>query len=298
MVTTSFTWYFLITAILMVLLNFIFSLELLRKFYHKKNMGTALLAITYLCIGLAEIINATGMWFGIFGSPEKNYGGLFQLNFITTYSLAFVFFYYFAQRYFLNDNDLIKGLTTILLSILVGVFSTRMYTELRSGEINPLYYKVTFLEGINLNLHVPTLRTILILNIPIYLLVLLRIVLKLIAVQSEVKDKTPKTGFRFILISIISLGLSVIIYCFFSISDLGKYPGIVTILQTIRMYFVICTYIFGYFGWLLPPWFKRIIRKKLWIAEKLENGNISEYSYSSSEIDATTEEINIQIETE
>jgi hypothetical protein len=281
---TGLTWYFLITAIIIIIVNVVFDTILIRQFIKKRTIGTALLTITFIFIGLAELLNATGLWYYVFGSQTSKISGFLQLNFSTLYGMAFLFFYFFAHRHILNDNDVLKAFVSIVLGLVIGVISTMMFTQLRSDEPQNLYYYGTVLfEGVNIKQYIPSLVAGLILFVPMLLIVLIRIIIRIYQIQKRVENPIAKAGFRFILYSTLSLVLSVATASLFTTPGIGNYPAIITIIQSFRLFFVAIAFLFGYFGWILPDWLKRVIRGKAWIVKQIAQKQQVNYPYSSAE---------------
>ncbi|MBD3191061.1 MAG: hypothetical protein GF308_10475 [Candidatus Heimdallarchaeota archaeon] len=295
---TGLTWYFLISAILIVVGTFVFVGILINHFIKKRTIGTALLTISFICIALAELLNGTGLWYYVFGSQTSKVSGYLELNFTTMYSIAFLFLYYFANRHILKDNDIIKSVTSISLAVLTGVISTMLFTQLRDDNINSMYYTTLFMEGPNIMQYTPTMLSGLLLFVPIFLFVLLRIIIRLLLVRGKVDNPIAKSGFSFILYSMVSLVLAIIVASLFTIPGVGNSPVAITIIQTLRLLFNSIAIVFGYFGWILPDWLKRMIRGKAWIVKQIESQKVTKekaYPFSSASIGNPQKDIVVEI---
>lgn len=295
---TGLTWYFLISAILIVVATLSFVGILINHFIKKRTIGTALLTISFICIALAELLNGSGLWYYVFGSQTSKVSGYLQLNFTTMYSIAFLFLYYFANRHILKDNDIIKSVTSILLGVLTGVISTMLFTQLREGKTDSLYYSTLFMNGVNIKQYTPTTLSGMLLFVPVFIFVLLRIIIRLLMVRSKVDNPIAKSGFSFILYSMVSLVLAIIVASLFTIPGVGNSPVLVTIIQTFRMLFNLTAVVLGYFGWILPDWLKRMIRGKAWIVKQIESKKVTKertYPFSSSSVGNPETDVVIEI---
>ncbi|MBY8995576.1 MAG: hypothetical protein KGD59_13585, partial [Candidatus Heimdallarchaeota archaeon] len=111
---TAFTWYFLISALFVCIALIISVVILLRHFLKTKTQGTILLLLTYTLFTIAEILITVGQWYYTFVSETNPITGYLELSFAFFYAIGYIFFYFFANRHILEDNDLVKSLTSIL----------------------------------------------------------------------------------------------------------------------------------------------------------------------------------------
>ena len=108
----------------------VFNGILLRLFFKKKTIGTALLLVFHSCITIAEILNTFGLWYFAFVSEESILSKISELAFVLFYAVGYLFLYIFANRHILQDNDIVKGLTTTILSLIVGIIFGIMIGEI------------------------------------------------------------------------------------------------------------------------------------------------------------------------
>lgn len=265
---TAYTWYFLISATFVCVALIIANIIFLRHYIKLKTPGTILLLLTYLLFTIGEILNTAGLWYFTFISETSPVSGYFELSFAFFYAIGYIFFYFFANRHILEDNDLVKSLTSILLTIIVSVTSLLMYVELVYQSPNPIFYNELIANGPNIKQYLPTMLAGLMIFIPIFVFIHLRIIIGIAKLRRSVEDPVSKTGFTFILFTIISFVLSALIASTFIMPNIGNNPGVYTTLHTLRILTIIIAVLLGYFGWTLPNWLKKNIEKRE--AKKLE----------------------------
>ncbi len=270
---TAYTWYFLITATIVCVALIISNIIFLRHYLKLKTPGSILLLLTYFLFTIGEILNTTGLWYYTFVSETSPISGYFELNFAFFYAVGYIFFYFFANRHILEDNDLVKSLTAIILTIIISVTSSLMYVELVYQNVDPIFYNEIIVIGPNLKQYLPTMLAGLMIFIPIFLFIHLRIIIGITKLRRSIEDSVSKTGFTFILFTIISFVLSALIASTFIMPNVGNYPRLYTTLHSLRILTIIIAVLLGYFGWTLPNWLKKRLQKR--DAKKLEQNNVS-----------------------
>ncbi|MBK5114025.1 MAG: hypothetical protein JJE41_10370 [Candidatus Heimdallarchaeota archaeon] len=95
--------------------------------------------LTYTLFTIAEILITVGQWYYTFVSETNPITGYLELSFAFFYAIGYIFFYFFANRHILEDNDLVKSLTSILLTVIVSFATSLMFSEIVNQKVNPIF---------------------------------------------------------------------------------------------------------------------------------------------------------------
>lgn len=270
---TAYTWYFLITATIVCVALIISNIIFLRHFLKTKTQGTILLLLTYSLFTIAEILITAGQWYFTFVSETNPLTGYLELSFAFFYAIGYIFFYFFANRHILEDNDIVKSLTSVLLTMIVSLVTSFMFSELVNQTVDPVFYHKVLINGPNFTQYLPTLLAGLMIILPLFLFIHLRVIIGIVKIRKSTEDPVSKIGFTFIFYTIIGFVLSTVIASAFIIPNIGNHPVVITTLHTLRSLIVIIAVLLGYFGWTLPSWLRKNIEKRE--ARKLEQKNVS-----------------------
>ena len=259
---TAYTWYFLITASFVCVALIIANIIFLKHYLKTKTQGTILLLITYQLFTIAEILITVGQFYYTFVSETNPLTRYFELSFAFFYAIGYIFFYFFANRHILEDSDLVKSLTAVLLTVIVSIATSFMFSEIVYQEVDPIFYKEILISGPNFTQYLPTLISGLMIILPIFFFIHLRVIIGLAKIRKSTEDPVSKTGFTFIFYTIFSFVFSTVIASAFIIPNIGNHPGVITTLHTLRSLIVIVAVFLGYFGWTLPNWLRKRIQNK------------------------------------
>ena len=234
----------------------------MKHFLKTKTQGTILLLFTYSLFTLAEILITAGQWYYTFVSETNPITGYLELSFAFFYAIGYIFFYFFANRHILEDNDIVKSLTSVLLTVIVSLATSFMFSEIVNQAVDPVFYNEVIINGPNFTQYLPTLLSGLMIILPIFFFIHLRIIFGIAKIRKSIEDPVSKIGFNFIFYTIISFVLSTVIASAFIIPNIGNHPGVITTLHTLRSLIVIVAVFLGYFGWTLPNWLRKRIQNK------------------------------------
>jgi hypothetical protein len=274
-------WFALIQGIIISIASLIFVIVMLHNYAKKRTIGTALLALMYLAIFVRQLANVLFNYF----SATNPFGFAQEIS-LTVYLfgliLIFVFLYNFSSRHILKDNDVIRLMTNIMLIgvsfALISLISYEMITNVE----NPIFSKPSFQTGTEIQQQLPTTTASLIFYIPLLVLVQFRLLFRMsyTLIRKKQKDPVRQKGFLFILLSVITLFVTMLLTMLFTLSGLSDFAT--TTLYVTRSIFTFLTLFFSYVGWILPNWFKRRMRQKSWIAKQITPGKQPTGKYMSS----------------
>ncbi|HUT81606.1 MAG TPA: hypothetical protein VMZ29_10440 [Candidatus Bathyarchaeia archaeon] len=266
---SAFTGYFLFISTTAAVFSNLFTIILFRQFLKKRTLGTILLTISFLFVSIAETFTAVGQYFYVF-IGDNIYTGYFEVSFIFCYGIAYVFFYYFSNRHILQDKDFLKAITTIFSTALVSLISAFMFSDLLNNIVDPVFVDTIILYGPDVIQYLPSQIVGLAVYVPIFALIHIRIIVRLIKIRRDLENPVTKRGFTYILYSVVLMVLSTLVASFYIIPGVNEIPFVVGILHTFRGGTAIISIIFGYFGWILPDWLKRRIKGKAWIVSQMK----------------------------
>ncbi|NHJ86009.1 MAG: hypothetical protein FK734_11145 [Asgard group archaeon] len=265
---TAYQVYFLSISIGATIFSNIFVFLLFRQFIKKKTLGTIILWISFLFVAIAETFTAIGQTlYVVIG--DNDYTGHLEISFVFCYGLAYVFFYYFSNRHILQDKDFLKAVTTIFSTAIVSLVSALMFSEIINEVANPNFYDTVILVGPNVIQYLPKTAVGLIMYIPIFIMIHIRIVLRLLKIRRDLENPITKRGFTFILYSVMIMVLSTLISSFYLIPGVAENAIIVGFVHSARGLTAMISIILGYFGWIMPDWLKKRIRGKAWIVKQM-----------------------------
>ncbi|MBD3191618.1 MAG: hypothetical protein GF308_13305 [Candidatus Heimdallarchaeota archaeon] len=264
-------WFILIQGVLMVLASVVFLGIMIQNFITKKTTGTAFLAIFY---GMIALTQATSVTFNIFAiiNPYSLAHGTFLVLYLLVFILSYYFLYFFASRHILQDNDIMRSVVSfIYLGITLPVIGMIGY-EIFFPVDNPTFVVETIEPGTNLQQFMPTTLMAAILYLTILVLVQIRIIIRMSTtlIQKKTKDELRRKGFKYILIAVVCLFLTLLLTVTFTIE--GMPPAAIILVYILRAIALFAGLFLSYVGWILPNWFKRRIRKKAWIVKNYKAG--------------------------
>ena len=274
MAIAALTVYVLVSGAIMLTAAMVFDGILLRQIIKKRTIGTILLFISYVLFTLGEISTISGNYIFSFFPSISNIAAQAQLLYSALYGLGFVFFYFFANRHILQDSDIVKAITSILISFTIGISVSISITEVIIG-VSSNYYNVAELVGFvlpsgeNMPQYLPSTIIGLLTYIPILIFIQLRIIIKIFRIRRGLENKIAKAGFTYIMFSVLFLVLGTLSSSFFLYDFVQSSPLMNGLFHSLRMFFNSLGFLFGYFGWILPDWLKKRIRGKAWIVKEM-----------------------------
>ncbi|MFW9923816.1 MAG: hypothetical protein ACFFDW_11075 [Candidatus Thorarchaeota archaeon] len=270
------TAYVLASGTIMLLIALTFDIILLRQFFKKRTIGTFLLFLTYLFFTFGEMTTISGNYIYTFLPSYEATAAHIQLFYVTLYGLGFVFLYYFANRHILQDSDIIKSITSIGLSFLIGILAAFMTSEITQNNPNPFFYNraelVGFIipSGTNMPQYLPSTIIGLLIYVPILLFIQLRMIINIFKILRGLDNRISKFGFTFIFLSVLSLVLGTFASSFFIYDFVTASAILNALFHTLRIIFNTLGFMFGYIGWIMPDWIKNRLRGKAWIVKQMK----------------------------
>jgi len=169
----------------------------------------------------------------------------------------------------LQDKDFLRASTAVFLTAVVSIFMTLMVAEVMFDIPNPQFYQSFILAGEDIIIYLPQVIYGLTIYIPVFSLIHVRIVFRLIRIRREVENPVAKKGFTYILASVILIMTSSLISSLYMMPNMHEIPVVVGLVHTLRGITASISIIVGYFGWILPDWLKRRIHGKAWIVQQM-----------------------------
>ncbi|MEA2071049.1 MAG: hypothetical protein U9O98_07135 [Asgard group archaeon] len=261
-------WFALIQGFIVSAASLIFMIVMILNFYKKKTMGTALLAFMYGSMFFTQLGNTLFILFSAI-NPYTLIQKISLVGYLSSLALVYIFLYFFASRHILKDSDIMKVITSIfVVGVSFAIIAIVGY-ELIAEVPNPVFTYTHEQAATGLSQVLPNVLASIIVYVPLLVLVQFRLLISMTRTYLSKKQKDPirRRGFLYILLSVCSLFITMLLTVLFTIEGISKVG--ITVLYVARAIFVLLTLYFSYVGWILPNWFKRRIRKKAWISDKL-----------------------------
>jgi len=268
---------------IMSALSFIFTIIMIGNFFKKRTVGTGILAMMFSMIFIQQLFNTL---FNIYSriAPYETMQKISILIYLGALFMVYSFLYFFTSRHILQDNDIVRIFYSIILFglnyIILGLMGYEMFRNIDVDSA--FFYEIRYQAATEMFQTQPSLIASLIIYIPLVLLVQIRILIVMSSTLIKKKQKDPvrRRGFLYILLSVISLFASLLLTILFIIEGLSQTALI--LIYSARAITVILTLYFSYVGWILPDWFKRRVRGKAWIADKIAIGTQPKGTFVSS----------------
>jgi len=136
------SWFYIIFSWLTLGVSLFLMGALLNNFFRKRTTGTLILFSSYALVALGGVLGALVYTFQISGFGPKTIGTLQAIVTIAP-QIALLIIYMFSCRHILRDNEVVKSLTLMIVSGLLGFITTIFLTGLFGmtnqypGFINP-----------------------------------------------------------------------------------------------------------------------------------------------------------------
>ncbi len=274
MALTPIVWFDIFQSIILTLGSFVFVGIMVKNYFKKRTMGTALLTIVYI---LVAIRHANGVVFNFYSkfNPLSTGHKLSLIIYLTVFILMYYFLYLFGSRHLIRDNDVIRGIMSAIILVttmtIIGMIGYEFYADVE----NPIFVEYSIEPGTNSLQPMPTTIVGAVLYGVILVFVQFRYIFSLSVslIRQKSIDPIKRIGTKYILAAMITFFLDVSLTVAFTIDSLT--PVVVAILYVTRFFLTMASLAFGYIGWILPDWFRKRVRRKTWIATKLAQSEIS-----------------------
>ncbi len=285
MAVNSLTMFYSTFGWITTLFNLILIGALLIRFLQKKTTGTLLLFFAYVFVGVTSILAALVYNLEVAGVSLSTQT-LLQMIASIAPLLSLTLIYIFSCRHILRDNELLKTLHTIVISIVVG-FGLTLFV-LGAFNITPQFTNFIVPEGEKASWwqikRVPITGTTLYnfsitaISPPVILsqiYINLRVGIRSFVLAKRTSKAVRKRGLQLIGWGLITYLLAgVIITLEISIHwPVGS--AMPPILWALRKLGFVVAYIILYLGWIMPEWLRRRIRGKTWFEMQYKNVRVS-----------------------
>ena len=188
----------------------------------------------------------------------------------------------------MNDNDVVKTLLTIPLSIVAGVVFGLAFTEINGALVlsneQRLYTFVVEFEGSDLEIMVPKLGYIMIYYLPFVVFFYGRMLISTFQLRRKAKDNLTRAGLGYIFLAV--LGNMLIMFFFGTYILFYNYRNTAMLVTffTLKTIAISISVVYAHFGFIMPNWLKSRIRGKSYF-EKIYTSKLKpaldSYAYST-----------------
>ncbi|MHA1586066.1 MAG: hypothetical protein ACTSUW_01910 [Candidatus Heimdallarchaeota archaeon] len=258
------TWTYIVFSWFTTILTMGLVIALFNNFVRKKTTGTLILFTAYFIIGSAAILGAL-----VFNLQALTDNVIVPriLQTITTMSpqIGLMLIYIFACRHILKDNEVMKSLTIMIASFIVGLVFT-VYILGVFGITAPVNTDVWYAISTNNptadleNISVSLLSVLLVI-VQVYINA--RIFIRAFILSRRTDKEIRKRGLLLIAWGLVIYLLGGLVISM-EIAIPWTNPVIPLIFWMIRKVLFLTSYVILYLGWIMPDWFRRRIRGKTW----------------------------------
>lgn len=258
------TWTYIVFSWFTTILTMGLVIALFNNFVRKKTTGTLILFTAYFIIGSAAILGAL-----VFNLQALTDNVIVPriLQTITTMSpqIGLMLIYIFACRHILKDNEVMKSLTIMIASFIVGLVFT-VYILGVYGITAPVNTDVWYAISTNNptadleNISVSLLSVLLVI-VQVYINA--RIFIRAFILSRRTDKEIRKRGLLLIAWGLVIYLVGGLVISM-EIAVPWTNPVIPLIFWMIRKVLFLTSYVILYLGWIMPDWFRRRIRGKTW----------------------------------
>ncbi|MHA1122132.1 MAG: hypothetical protein ACTSPC_04905 [Candidatus Heimdallarchaeota archaeon] len=258
------TWTYIVFSWFTTILTMGLVIALFNNFVRKKTTGTLILFTAYFIIGSAAILGAL-----VFNLQALTDNVIVPriLQTITTMSpqIGLMLIYIFACRHILKDNEVMKSLTIMIASFIVGLVFT-VYILGVFGITAPVNTDVWYAISTNNptadleNISVSLLSVLLVI-VQVYINA--RIFIRAFILSRRTDKEIRKRGLLLIAWGLVIYLVGGLVISM-EIAVPWTNPVIPLIFWMIRKVLFLTSYVILYLGWIMPDWFRRRIRGKTW----------------------------------
>jgi hypothetical protein len=263
----------MISSLINMLFSFVLLLFLVVNFFRKRTVGTFMLLSSYFFFTATAAVSIIYRFLFIANGAVINeityllasLGPLLLLP-------AFGFLYIFACRHILKDNEIIRmfifafimfffGIATALVGYDVYASNPVFHLLLDDLYVNPLFFS----DPVTITPHLFTVSywlAIQLMQIIVSIYVTGRIGWRALRLARKSDQPVRKRGLQ-------TIGLGTILYLLGGMlsafdESLAGIPGLMITVATLRAFAFAAAYVMMYLGWIMPTWFRKMIRKRSW----------------------------------
>ena len=264
------SYFILISSFINLIFSFVLVIFLIVNFIRKKTVGTFMLLTSYFYFSLTSAFSIVYRLMFILNLGEMN-TSIYMIASISPLILlpAFAYLYIFACRHILKDNEIVR---INIFSIIMVFFGIAVSIVAHDNIVSsPNYLEIfgpaqmAFSEAVLVTPDVFTISFALFIQlfqIVVSIYVTGRIGWRALRLARKSDQLVRKRGLQII-------GLGVLLYLFGGMlsafdNSLSAIPGLMITVAVLRALAFASAYIAMYIGWIMPNWFRKLIRKRSW----------------------------------
>ncbi len=234
-------------------------ITLLVNFFRKKTVGTFMLLSSYFLFSLASAFSIAYRISLIYNEGVMT-DTIYQIGSLTPLIIlpAFAFLYFFGCRHILKDNEIIKTYIFAVIMVVYGIVTAVIAYD--NIYTHSLYSEPTYITK---NVFAISYTwPILLVQIVVSIFVTGRIGFRAFRLARKSDHPIRKRGLQ-----TISVGVFLYLLAWLFSALHGSIPNIPALMITISAFRAISyatAYVAMYLGWVMPAWYRKLIRKKSW----------------------------------
>ena len=267
------SYFILIAAIVNAAFSLTLVFFLIGNFFKKRTVGTFMLLLSYFFFTATSIVSIAFRMLFI-----SNGGVMTEITYMLA-SLgpllllpAFAYLYIFACRHILKDNEIIRINLFAMIMVFFGIATSVISFD--NLNTNPAYHLMTdqfFVNPLNFTSLVqitPYLITISyhafiqITQIVVSIYITGRIGWRSLRLARKSDQPVRKRGLQ-------TIGIGVLLYLFGGMlsafdAQVSGIPALMITVAVLRSFAFSAAYVMMYLGWVMPAWYRKMIRKRSW----------------------------------
>jgi hypothetical protein len=264
------SYFILISSFINMIFSFVLVIFLIFNFVRKKTVGTFMLLSAYLYFTITSAVSIVYRLMFILNQGEVTLA-IYTIAAIGPLILlpAFAYLYIFACRHILKDNEILRINIFSIIMFFFGVavsivaydifFQTPNFAEIFGPA------QLEFTEAVLVTPDVFTVSYslfIMLFQVGVSIYVTGRVGWRALRLARKSDQLVRKRGLQII-------GLGVLMYLFGGMlsafdSSLAAIPGLMITVAVFRAFAFATAYVAMYIGWIMPNWFRKMIRKRSW----------------------------------
>lgn len=267
------SYFIIIAAIVNTAFSFTLVLLLLGNFFRKRTVGTFMLLLSYFFFTATSVISIIyRLLFISNGAVMTELTYMFASLGPLLLLPAFAYLYIFACRHILKDNEIIRINLFAIIMVFYGIATAVIAYD--NFNVNPAYHLMTeqfYINPLNFSSLVqvtPFLFTISftlfiqLFQIIISIYITGRIGWRSLRLARKSDQPVRKRGLQ-------TIGFGVLLYLLGGMlsafdAQVAGIPALMISVAVVRSFAFSVAYIMMYLGWIMPSWYRKMIRKRSW----------------------------------
>ncbi|MCE7741481.1 MAG: hypothetical protein GOP50_03395 [Candidatus Heimdallarchaeota archaeon] len=253
------SFFIIVSSVINMAFSLALVITLLVNFFRKKTVGTFMLLSSYFLFSLTSAFSIAYRISLIYNEGVMT-DTIYQMGSLTPMIIlpAFAFLYFFGCRHILKDNEIVKTYLFAIIMVIYGLITAVIAYD--NIYTNSLFSEPTYIT--NDVFTISYTWPILVAQIVISIFVTSRIGIRALRLARKSDQPIRKRGLQ-------TIGIGVFLYLLAGLlsafdSSISNLPALMITVSAFRALAYATAYVTMYLGWVMPAWYRKMIRKKSW----------------------------------